>query len=94
MRALLLVLALCLPVGADILIGDKPCLWKRAITERRLVVIGFTKTAMFTDNDGNVCANESGRCPYFITAFVGTKQEWRTDTTGWETYWDSCERGK
>ncbi len=88
MRALLLLLALAAPLCADILIGDRPCLWKRA------VVKGVFKTRLL--DTGSVWDKpviryrlkyHAPNCDKAAECWGGA---WGLDTTGWETYWDSC----
>ncbi len=87
-RYLLLIAALAHPA---ILIGDKPCLWKRAVTRTTWVQSDEIDTLWLNKNgwwgmnakpkDVKIFETEPRRIPW-------------VDTTGWETYWDSCPRGK
>ena len=90
----LLILLLASAVCADILIGDKPCLWKRPITRYTCKDDGRFDTLYFDKND-----NLIGRSPWvkpkkYAYSDLHPRCTWRTDTTDWERYWDSCERGK
>ncbi len=87
-RYLLLLVALC---HADILIGDKSCLWKRPITEQREDYAFHGVDTMWMDGENNICFKHWKGCD---TKVLMGRRRYRTDTTGWETYWDLCPRGK
>jgi len=86
-KMLMLVLLLAITcTHADVLIGDNPCLWKKPITAN----VYHHKPGHDTgwiDEQYNRCFYKTKRCK---TAIMLPRGEWRTDTTGWETYWDKC----
>ncbi len=86
-RYLLLLVALC---HADILIGDKPCLWKRAVTGYRCHDTGKSDT-LWMCGESEYSLRKTKRCGSGIVTY---RKSCGTDTVSWETYWDSCPRGK
>ncbi len=87
----LLLLLLALPVGADILISDKPCLWKRPVTQWIQEYGPKVDTIYWTDRKFEFCTHRTKICNI-------PEQRWHEstvlDTVSWETYWDSCPKRK
>jgi hypothetical protein len=99
-----LALLLAAAIHADILIGDKPCLWKKPITkyssyERRLDPkdpadsrlierkLKWDSTRVKAYGYNSVYHNCPNRKACYLSA-------WKTDTIGWERYWDECPRAR
>lgn len=86
---LLLVSVLAASLHADVLIGDKPCLWKRPVTATRQELSGWDTA--WVEDSGQICFYKSRHCNQKI--FIA-KTRPVLDTTGWERYWDKCPKEK
>ncbi len=85
MKYLLIMLCVSL-ASADILIGNKPCLWRRAVTVERQGYTGKPYT-MWMDEYGQLCFKKTKQCKQAVSVRDPVSV---LDTVSWETYWDSC----
>lgn len=91
MKIIIAILIATLTSQADILVGPKPCLWKKAVVET--VPDGMVMDSIFPRGHYYFGPGKHDHEKCKRNFFFHSRPSLRKDTT-WERYWDECPKGK